>query len=803
MKKNLLLFATLFVSFFSTAQTESFCRLSKSALKSLPDAADVINVSDTIHVINYSIRIDTIDFTEKSIRANVKLNVQAKLNNINKISLSLLQFTIDSIKSGNQNLVYTYNDTALRITTPAIMNTGDSLLVSISYHGMPQRDNSSFGGFYFQQQTYAFNIGVGFAANPHVMGRAWFPCIDEFTDRSTYDFSIRTLSNYKAFCNGLLQQEINNGDGSKTWKWLMADNIPSYLAAMAVAPFYTIERTYQNIPVELAVMPSDSSNTLSTFIHLDTALSIFINHYGPYRWDKVGFIALPFSAGAMEHSTSIHIGKTFINGSLSYETLWAHELSHQWWGDLVTCRTQEDMWLNEGFAVYSEHLFTEGFYGKEAYKEAVRNNHRPVLQFAHINDGSYLALNAVPHAQTYGTTVYDKGADIAHTLRNYMGDSAFFIGIKAFMNNRAFANADSYNLRDELAASSGMNLDRFFEDWVFTPGFPHFAVDSFDVLPQLDNDFLVTMYLRQKQKGNNHIYKMPLRFTFRNEFGNDTTVTMETEGLTDTLVTQIHFMPSMLTIDRDEKMSDAIADYEMWINSTGNKVLKQTHVNVNVLNVGSDSSLVRIEHHYVTPDGFTNPHPGIYLSDYHYWSADGIFSNDFHASATFTYDGSTGSSGYLDNTLITNTEDSLIFYYRPGAGQEWQEVNGYTLNTGPSHTDKRGNITVDTLKKGEYALGIRDYDLGIASPTTSANKLLKVFPNPSKHTCTVEFKLEGSEPALINISGINGNLIYNTLVYPQQTHIKWDVSSVAAGTYIVSLCRNDTLLANEKVVIGK
>ena len=800
MKKTFFILSFLLFALISFAQTTSVCQQSKTGLSS---TADVTGVSDTIHIKHYSIRIDTIDFTNKSIRANTKLKVIAKQNNVTIVPLSLLQFTIDSIKSGNQNLSYTYNDTALRITTPSLMNTGDSISISITYHGEPQRDNSNFGGYYFQGQNYAFNIGVGFAADPHVMGRVWFPCIDEFTDRSTYDFSIRTISNYKAFCNGILQQEITNGDGTKTWKWTMDDNIPTYLASMAVAKFYTIERTYQGIPVQLAVLPEDSAETIATFAHLDTALSIFIDRYGPYQWDKVGYVAVPFSAGAMEHASSIHIGKAFVNGTLSYETLWAHELSHMWWGDLVTCRSQEDMWLNEGFAVYSEHIFTEGYYGAEAYKEAVRNNHRQVLQFAHVKDGSFLAMNAIPHAQTYGTTVYDKGADIAHTLRNYMGDTLFFNGVKEYMNNLGFSNADSYNLRDELANSSGINLDRFFEDWVFTSGFPHFAVDSFSVLPQLDNDFLVTMYMRQKQHGNTHLYKMPLRFTFRNELGNDTTVVMETEGLTDTLVTQIHFMPTMLTIDRDEKMSDAIADFELWANAAGNYIFKQTNVNVNVQNAGSESSLLRIENHYVAPDGFINPQQGIHLSDYHYWTADGIFSNGFQATATFKYDGSSSqSSGYLDNTLITNAEDSLMLFYRSGAGLEWQEVNGYTLDTGPTQTDKRGSVTVDTLKKGEYALGIRDFDLGIPTSVTK-NKLLKVYPNPSKHICNIEFKLDGNQPALINITDINGNLIYNTLAYPQQNAIKWDVSALAAGTYIVSLCRNDVLLAKEKVVIGR
>ena len=171
--KRFIYLLLILLSIQANAQTESICRLSKQLPGGLPSTADVAEVSDTIHIRHYSIRVDTIDFTNKSIRANVKLNVEAKQNNVNLISLSLLQFTIDSVKAGNQNLTYTYNDTALRITPPYPLNNGQSILISISYHGNPQRDDSNFGGYYFQGQNYAFNIGVGFAANPHVFGRCW------------------------------------------------------------------------------------------------------------------------------------------------------------------------------------------------------------------------------------------------------------------------------------------------------------------------------------------------------------------------------------------------------------------------------------------------------------------------------------------------------------------------------------------------------------------------------------------------------------------------------------------------------
>lgn len=428
------------------------------------------NVSDTIHVHHYAISIDTIDYSQQSIRARADVTVVAKMNNLTTVSLSLLQLTVDSVFAGGSAAPVSYNDTTLTVGLPAAINTGDTVTLTIYYNGQPVQDASGWGGFYFSG-SYAFNLGVGFAADPHNYGRVWFPCVDEFTDRSYYDFYITTAATHKAFCNGDLMSETLNPSGTKTWHWQMAQTIPTYLASIAVAPFYSLERTSNGIPVVWACMPADTNNTLNTFSNIDTILGGFISAYGPYPFDKVGYVEIPFNSGAMEHASSIHIGKAFIDGSNTYETLWAHELSHMWWGDQVTCETAADMWLNEGFASFNEAFATQIVYGMTAYKNWLRSNHRMVLQLAHtpLRDGAYYAMNAIPQSITYGTTVYSKGADVAHTLRYYMGDSAFFEGCKYHLNAQSFGNSNSFQLRDNLTASSGINMNRFFDDWVLTP----------------------------------------------------------------------------------------------------------------------------------------------------------------------------------------------------------------------------------------------------------------------------------------------------------------------------------------------
>lgn len=752
-------------------------------------------------VQHYDISVDTIDFGNKTITAHVGVRVKAVGGQVNEIQLSLLQFQVDSIIQSAQTLTYNYNDTILDVTLAQPLNSGDSTEIMVYYHGHPQEDNSGFGGFYFQGNTYAFNIGVGFEANPHNYGRVWFPCVDNFTDRATYNFHIRALDTYKAFCNGELTSTDDNGDGTLTFNWEMTHSIPSYLASMAVAPFYNINRNYHNIPVSIAVLEADSNNTINTFQNLENCVGTFLNTYGPYKWNKIGYVAVPFNAGAMEHSTSIHIGKAYINGGLTYETLWAHELAHQWWGDLVTCERQEEMWLNEGFAAYSEAIFLEGRYGKTRYRDYVRSNHRKVLQFAHIIDDGYRALNNIPHEYTYGTTVYDKGADIAHTIRGFMGDTDFFNGCQHYFDVMAYQDASSEDLRDALEASSGINMDRFFEDWVFTGGFPHFSVDSFTVANGSGNTYDITVHTKQKQKGNNHTYKMPMEFTFR-DGTNEASETFTIDAATNTFQTNLSFNPTMVTIDKNELISDAITDYELKIFSTGNVDFKETNASINVISNGNDSSLVRIEHNWVAPDDFINPPAGVQLSNYHYYTVEGIFSPGFRASAFFNFNGlNNQNNGYLDNNLITGPEDSLMLFYRPGAGHEWQQVNA-TINYMGSHVDKRGRFEIDTLYKGQYAFGYKDVGSSVKTGKVKKNDRLVVFPNPSRNSCTIQFDLNGLQKADLKIYASNGKLVHTQQVKAGEKEFIWNHSGIAVGSYTISLEGKMSTISSTQVIIN-
>jgi len=664
-------------------------------------------------VCRYEIHLNDINHSTKNINANTLVTFTVHSANVTQIDLSLEQFIIDSILQNGQSLSYTYNDTLLKINLNTPMNTGDTSTIYIAYHGITHTEASAWGGFHVDA-NYAFNMGVGFGTNPHNYGRCWYPCVETFTDKAIYEFYITTGPTKKAFCNGLLNNKRTNANKSITWNWKMNDPIPTYLASVAVGPYCTWQRNYQGIPVEIACTSADSASVSASMIHLNEVLGYFINAYGSYAFDKVGYCLVPFNAGAMEHATSIHIGKAYFNGSLTYESLWAHELAHMWWGDKVTCETAADMWLNEGFASFNEAYITEQLYGSDAYKAYNLKNHNGVLQFSHITDNGYLPLNNIPMSCTYGPTVYNKGADVVRTLRHYLGDSLFFAGCKHYMNSREYANGNSYQLRDDLSNSTGINVDRFFNDWVFTPGFPHFSIDSVIKISN-GSDWNYQVYTKQKSKGNSHIYEMPVRITAYDYKANyDTTFSVLVNQTNQSFSLSNAHTFDEFYIDVNDEIADAQTDVRKIINGPIRKdtlvSFSDANVSVMVASAPAGNNLLNITNHFVAPDKLQSTST-IRLSDYRYWSVGGNFNTGFNAKADFLYNGSTNlSNGYLDNDLITGTEDNLVLLYRSNTSEDWKiEKNSLLVKSG-SASDKIGYITVDTLKKGQYCLGYRITD---------------------------------------------------------------------------------------------
>src|SRR5690554_2187629 len=415
--------------------------------------------SDTIDVHEYKINMDLTQMSAQHLSASCKVSFESKMNGIDGISLDLLQLNVDSVKSTGNLLNYSYNDTLLRIDFPSSINTGDQSEVTVYYQGTPQKDPSGFGGFYFSG-NYAYNLGVAFQSEPHNYGRTWHPCFDNFEERAQYDIELTTPQGITAYSNGYIESENVGPNNENIRRWKLEEEIPTYLACIGAAPYTHVAQTYTSslnnsqTPVMLIATPQDTTKMKNSFSNLFGAMDAYESNYGPYEWNKIAFALVPFNGGAMEHATCITYPKFATDGSLSYETLMAHELSHHWWGNLVTCRTAEDMWINEGLASYSESIFLEHVYDYGRYIKHLKGVHRNVIQSAHFSDGGFFPISGVPHDATYGSHTYSKGATLMHNLRSHMGDADFFAGLKAIQTNYTFKSINAEEFRDELTAST-------------------------------------------------------------------------------------------------------------------------------------------------------------------------------------------------------------------------------------------------------------------------------------------------------------------------------------------------------------
>ncbi len=741
--------------------------------------------SDSIDIIHTHVDLNVTDFVNNRIKGAATLEFTPKIAAVNTLRFDLINLTVDSVQLPGLGMTWNYNGKHILVETTAPFALGNTYTIKIFYQGKPATDASGWGGFYFQA-GFAYNLGVGFDADPHNYGRVWYPCFDNFVERSTFSAAVTTPADKPAFGNGLLQSDEVLPNNLRRRTWDISDPIPSYLTCVALGPFTSYERTVAgelgSIPVQIAVPPADTNKLKGSFLHLPEAVAAFEHWYGPYRWEKIGYSVVPFNAGAMEHATNIAYMRSAVNGNLDSETLMAHELSHHWWGDLATCSTAEDMWLNEGWASFSEHLFLEWVYGRERYIRAVEENFLDVVETTHISEGGYRAVTGIPHEITYGSHVYDKGAVVPHNLRAYLGDSLFRIGLRAVMEQTQMEDFSSAELRDKLTAATGVNMNDFFENWVFEPGFTDFTLDSTQFEPLANGNTKVSVWVKQRLRGTNKYYNnVPLELSFLRPG----TTPLYRQGTVSGVQTKLEF----------EFPANANLSGKVWVNTrstlTQARAVAEKNITNNIVSISFapakldikvsdpivDTVKLRVEYHYANPDSAA---PAGYQLTNRFWVVDGQIPDNANGTMVFTYDGR-GQADQLDRLLFLATgpkEDSVRLLYRPHAGMPWQEHPAYTKNTLGSTTDRWGQLRTSRVLRGEYTIGKGASTVDVPEISALTDDL-KMYPNPANHQCTVEMThpiqriqvYDASGKLALERTGI-GQHIYNL-----------DVRELPRGTY--------------------
>ena len=454
----------------------------------------------------YDLEFD-IDITTEIVTGNSSIYFTSQTSNLESIQVDLSSIlSIDSVYLNAAD--FTHLDNILTINLDGSYDVGELVAVGIAYQGHPVE--TGFKGFSFSTQ-YGHENGIPMVStlSEPYGARTWWPCKDIPTDKAdSLRVSVTVDERYTAVSNGLLKAEVFNEDATKTFVWEHKYPIATYLVSLAITEYsYWNDMHYfsdgDSMLLEYWMYPSYANATNVTRWNLTSnMMTIFSDYYGkyPYAREKYGMAHFNWG-GAMEHQTCSSMGA-------SGENTIAHELAHQWWGNLVTCSNFHHIWINEGFATYSEALYWGAKNGDAAYHEHMAKKNNDAGGSVYRPDTS-----SVDNIFSW-YHVYQKGAWVLHMLRHVLKDEAFFNSFLAFRETFQFSHATTEDFQGVAEAQYGESLEWFFDQWIYGSGKPHYRWWwHSEVAPEAGLNEVI-IQIDQIQNSEYPIFKMPIDIKF-------------------------------------------------------------------------------------------------------------------------------------------------------------------------------------------------------------------------------------------------------------------------------------------------
>jgi len=462
-------------------------------------------IPDSIDVLHYDIRIDQVDEGTKTFTAVTTVRVKA-LRNLDWFDLDLASCTVDSVEVAalprtnfvsvgfiQTSPVPDPSPQILTINLPQTLITGDSLEARVHYRGTSGCISvdgipsgvvfSAVGVHTFSEPSYA---------------RHWYPSHDVPWDKATVAISVFPDSGRVPSASGMPAGQIQI-DGRNYAHWETSFPVSTYLNAFYLGDYVEIDTTaLGGTPVQYFTYPNLVTYTRVDFENVPDMMRFYSTFY-PYPYPRYG-MSLGYFGGGMEHVMNTLVGYFFIRGDRSFESLWAHELAHQWWGDLVTVGRWRDIWLNEGFATFFDLLYTEHRYGQAAMKSRIAFTDSVYQARLELLDHPILDP---PLNDIFSFTVYNKGARVLDMLRGVSrfrlmtgppappeahqsaadaGDARFFSIFPEYASRHLYGNVTTEDFQQVAEEKLGENLDWFFKPWLEGKAYPTWLVDWQDTL---------------------------------------------------------------------------------------------------------------------------------------------------------------------------------------------------------------------------------------------------------------------------------------------------------------------------------
>lgn len=493
------------------------CSHEKSASRWQTQNSTLNQNQEKIDIKFYELNLD-IDFNSSRLRGSVTVN--GVIGNIypDFIELDLYDnMTVDSILQNNIPILYLHENDMLKIPISDITLNDENLFsLTIFYQGTP--DHCGAGGFKFDEHQ---NIGHVWTLSEAYCARSWWPCKDDPSDKAdsvNIIVSVPIEPAYIVASNGLLSSTTINNN-KKTYFWKERYPITTYLVSLAIYPYtkwvdqYVSPISSDTMLIEHYVFPDRYEASYPNYSLTKDMLSFFSELFGEYPFisEKYGHADFTWGGG-MEHQTLSSMGSFSQN-------LMVHELGHSWWGNLITCKTFNDIWLNEGFARYCQALWAEHMYGREAYFDFM-NNH------AYYGAGTIYVENPSSNSQIFSAGLsYNKASWVLHMLRHKVGETMFFDILKSYASNdslsyNAASTSDFQKVCEDI---SGLDFEQFFQQWIYGEKYPKYELSWWH-----EGNGIYNVKIDQVQSYN--FFSMPIDLKFSGSAGPmlvDTTIVIE------------------------------------------------------------------------------------------------------------------------------------------------------------------------------------------------------------------------------------------------------------------------------------
>ena len=464
-----------------TDKPDIFCS-NQYFLSRIRTESSTLNVNQNkIDIKYYDIDID-IDIENEIINGSVMINGSVGMDQPSHIELDLdNQLVVDSVKLNNETWDFIHDDDLILIPAPVSIPEGYNFSIKVYYGGTPSA--SGFGSFNFDEHSGIDHIWT--LSEPYG-ARDWWPCKDDPSDKAdSIDIKITVPNPQIAVSNGVLKEQLDLSDGRTRYHWSERYPISTYLVSITSYPYIKWEDQYIGLngdvlPLEYYVYPDHYDMVYDNYLTTKEMMNVFADKFGeyPFMGEKYGHVEFG-RGGGMEHQTISSLGG-------HSQWLIAHELGHQWWGNLITCESFHHIWLNEGFARFSEAIWEEATGGVEAYKYYWDTH-------TYFGGGTIFVEEPNTTSQIFNPHLsYNKAGWVLHMLRGIMGDEIFFETLKSYGSNDSlsYSSASTKNFQLICEDVSGMDLEFFFQQWIYGEYYPKYSL-SWEISDQ--QELIVTI----------------------------------------------------------------------------------------------------------------------------------------------------------------------------------------------------------------------------------------------------------------------------------------------------------------------